>query len=405
MNRESTHVIPQRPAYGMGKDFRQQSTSAGAVALSIRNWATVVALVALAFPTLLMSEIAGRVIFPHYIALAVIIPILTLTGQACWSTVKPIIPVLAMIFISTLINITSTNLLVAGFHSLHLVAIALLAGCSGVLALRFAKFTILAYVAAILLAQTSIVLGFASWVEWLLVVKDGASALRVSAFATEPSYAAMIILVLTRFVICFDIGWLSPPRFGLILAALLATLSLFALISAILLLAMYLNRRGDIRAMAIVVVGGSLLLFVSTSTDFFTGRLQALDFTRGAEGLGTGTVRLLPYIYMGQILPHNPLPLFFGAGAGALEAGFFHAMGRYATVADFLSVHMAGPIYDYGLLAVIPIIFLWNRPRGNIDHGLFVLMTIAIILNTGIGTYLFIIFGTFALLEQRVRAS
>ena len=31
------------------------------------------------------------------------------------------------------------------------------------------------------------------------------------------------------------------------------------------------------------------------------------------------------------------------------------------------------------------------------------LLTVAVLLNTGIGSYLFILFGTFALLEQRLR--
>ena len=403
MNRETAQVISQRSAHGLGTDFAQRSKTIGAAAIGIRNAVTVIAFVSLSFPTLLMFEFGGRLIFPHYAALAIVIPVLFLMGQASAQTVKPVLPVLAAIFLSTAIHSTTADLAVAGFHSLHLVAIMLLAACPGIVALRFAKTVIIIYAVAILLAQSLVVVGLSNVVDWLLIVKDEVGTPRVAAFATEPSYAAMILLILARFVIVLDIRWFTPVRLGLILGSLVATLSLFALISALLILAMYLHRRGDIRAMLIVLFGGALLLVAISYTDFFAARLSALDLSRGATGLGTGTVRLQPYLYMISILPSNPWPIVYGAGAGNLEQTFFYALGNFGSSAGRLTMHMAGPIYDYGLMAVLPILLWWNQPKNLVERSLYLLLTVAVLLNTGIGSYLFILFGTFALLEQRLR--
>ena len=66
-------------------------------------------------------------------------------------------------------------------------------------------------------------------------------------------------------------------------------------------------------------------------------------------------------------------------------------------------MHMAGPIYDYGLMAVLPILLWWNKPNKLVERSLYLLLTLTVLLNTGIGSYLFILFGSFALLEQRLR--
>ncbi|BDW83633.1 hypothetical protein MACH24_30710 [Erythrobacter sp. Dej080120_24] len=400
---EFADVNSQRAAKGKNANLARRPAARAAMSSKIGTAVTVMALVALAFPNSLMFDLDGRVIFLHYLALAIAIPLLILLRQATLQTVKPVLPVLGMISVSTLINYSSADLVVVFFHVLHLIAIMLLAACPGAVAMRFAKVTIMIYAVAILLAQILILVGASSIVEWLLISNGDGGAARVAAFATEPSYAAMLLLIFTRFVMVFEIEWLNPRRLGVIIGALLATLSLFALISALLILAMYLYRRGDIRAMVLVLAGGGMLLTAVSFTGFFTDRISALDLSLGAEGLGTGSVRLQPYLYMGTILPSNPWPLLFGAGAGYLEQAFYYDLGNFGSSASRLTMHMAGPIYDYGLAAVLPILFMWNRPENLGERSLYLLMAVAVMLNTGIGSYLFIIFGTFALLEQRFR--
>lgn len=351
-----------------------------------------------------MFELSGQMIYPHYIALLVVSPVLLVLGQETRATIVPALPILSAITISTIINLQTADLLVALFHAFHIVAVIILAGSPAPVALRYAKVSILIYAAAIFFAQALILSGLASQAEWLLILQNDMGAMRVAAFATEPAYAALTILILARFVLMIDIAWMTPARLSFILLALLATLSLFALVSAVLLLAMYLQRRGDIRAMAIVLLAGALLLVVVSQTQFFADRFSALDLARGAEGLGTGSVRLQPYIFIASILPANVIPLFVGAGAGYLEQAFFYELGNYGLGQGRLSMHMAGALYDYGLLAILPILFWWNRPANPISRALYIGMTIAVMLNTGIGSYLFVLFGTFALIEQRLRS-
>jgi hypothetical protein len=360
------------------------------------------ALIALCFPTLALIPIGGRILFPHYVALAIAIPVLFVLRP---HTLRPVLPVLGFILLSSALNINTVSIPIAVFHSLHLVAIALLAGVPSGLPLRFAKATIMIYCITILLTKVLVAIGLGGLVEGLLVQREGLTESRVSGFATEPSYAAMILLILSRFVIVCDCDWFAPRRLALVVGALLASLSLFALIAAVLILAMYLLERSNMLAFRAVLLGGIVMLLGLNLTNFFADRLISLDLSEGLMGLRSGTVRLLPYVYLADILPENPLPLFVGAGAGALEPAFFQDLGQYHTMHGQLTTHMAGPLYDYGLLAILPILLLWNRPRGLVARGLFISTAVLVMLNTGIGTYLFILFGVFGLLEQKHRSA
>lgn len=369
--------------------------------LRVSDAFTLLVFITLCFPTLALIQLGSSVVFPHYMALAIAIPVLFVLRPLA---LRPVLPVLGVILFSSALNINTVSIPIAVFHSLHLVAIALLAGAPGGLPLRFAKATIMIYSITILLTQVLVALGLGGLVEGLLLQSEGLTETRVAGFATEPSYAAMILLILSRFVIVCDVDWLGPWRLALVLGALMASLSLFALLSAVLIIAMYLLERSNMRAMLAASVGGIVLLMGLGLTEFFTVRLNLLDLSAGVMGLGSGTIRLLPYVYLAEILPENPWPLIVGAGAGTLEPIFFQDVGRYYTIHSRLTTHMAGPLYDYGLLAILPILLLWNRPRGLVARALFISMALLVMINTGIGTYLFILFGVFALLEQKRRS-
>lgn len=362
----------------------------------------LLSLTALCYPALAMIRLGGSILFPHYVVLAFAMPVFFARRPIF---LKPVLPILGVIAVSSLINANTVSLYIALFHSLHLMAAALLASCPGWLALRFAKATLLIYAVTILMTQVLVAVDLGALVEGLLVQKEGLTNTRVLGFATEPSYAGMIMLILARFVIVCDPYWFGPRRLALVLGALLASLSLFALISAILILAMLMLERGVKRAILGVLVASAVLIVGMSQTDFFAARLAEIDLSQGLRGLDTGTPRLLPYVYMVEVLPENPWALFVGAGAGAFEPAFFTALGQYVTANDYLATHMAGPLYDYGLLAILPILFLWNRPEGLAARALFIAMSLVIMLNTSIGTYLFILYGTFALLEQRLRTA
>lgn len=405
MKREAAQMISQRSVHGLGMGSAQRSTSNDAIRLWASKAFTLIALITLVFPTVGMFETGGRLIFFYYLALVIAIPALLLFGQLSLRSTISILPVLATIVLSTLVNIDSARLSVVVFHTLHLLAIAFLASGSGRLALRFAKAIVVIYAIVILFSQAMLLVGLQELVSWLLVRKDGIAAVpRVAAFATEPSYAAMILLILSRFVLVIDKAWMTTRRLALILGAMLACLSLFGVISAILLLAMALMEQGKTRGMIGVLVGGAVLLIGVSNSEFFASRLAEMDFSRGAQGLGTGTIRLLPYIHVGELLQENPLQFFYGAGAGAFDAIFFMDVGRFYTANQHFSTTMAGFVYDYGIFGVIYILIAWNRPKRFSSRILYVAMSLSIMLNTGIGTYLFVLYGVFALQEQRARS-
>lgn len=405
MNKSSEQVIPQRSIYSLGTDFAKRPTSYN----TTRSWAskvfTLIALITLAFPTLGMFEATGRMIFLYYLVLVIAIPALLLLGQLSLFSITLILPVLATIILSTLVNMESARLSVVGFHALHLVAIGFLAASPSQLVLRFAKVTITIYVITILSTQALMIVGLQELVSWLLVQKDSVAAVpRVAAFATEPSYAAMILLILARFVLVFDTAWMTTRRLALILVSMVACLSLFGVISAILLLAMALMEHGKTRGMMGVLVGGAVLLLGISSSDFFATRFADLDLSQGARGLGTGTIRLLPYIYVGELLQNDTLTFLLGAGAGSFDERFFFEVGRYYTANQHFSTTMAGFAYDYGIAGVLFILIFWNNARRWPSKVLFIIMSLAIMLNSGVGTYLFVLYGVFALQEYRAKS-
>lgn len=405
MNKSSEQVIPQRSIYSLGTDFAKRPTSYN----TTRSWAskvfTLIALITLAFPTLGMFEATGRMIFLYYLVLVIAIPALLLLGQLSLFSITLILPVLATIILSTLVNMESARLSVVGFHALHLVAIGFLAASPSQLVLRFAKVTITIYVITILSTQALMIVGLQELVSWLLVQKDSVAAVpRVAAFATEPSYAAMILLILARFVLVFDTAWMTTRRLALILVSMVACLSLFGVISAILLLAMALMEHGKTRGMMGVLVGGAVLLLGISSSDFFATRFADLDLSQGARGLGTGTIRLLPYIYVGELLQNDTLTFLLGAGAGSFDERFFFEVGRYYTANQHFSTTMAGFAYDYGIAGVLFILIFWNNARRWPSKVLFTIMSLAIMLNSGVGTYLFVLYGVFALQEYRAKS-
>lgn len=364
---------------------------------------TLLSLIALCFPSIGMIRLDSGIIFPHYFTLALTIPVLLLNRPVAPVTV---LPVIALIFLSSLINLNTADLKIAGFHIMHLIAAGLLSGCSRSLGLGFAKITLIIYAVTILVTQLFAAIGIGGIFEELFTVqKESLNSTRVSAFATEPSYAGLIMLIMSRFVIVTDIKWFNWKRLGLIITGLLASLSLFSLISVAMIMAMYLYQRGKERSSLGLLTVTILLLVTTYFTDYFEIRLNSLDLSAGVQGLRSGTIRILPYFYIIEILPNNMWPIFVGAGAGMLEPEFFINLGQFYTMNNSLPTHMAASIYDYGLPSILVILFLWNRPNKITERVLFLLMAILMMTNTGMGTYLFVIFGIYALLEQRLRTT
>lgn len=366
-------------------------------ALGLPDLATFFALTALTFPSLMMFEYQGQMIFPHYIALVIAIPILFAVRPT--AILSCIIPLL-IIFMSSMLNANEFSFGIAMFHAFSFISIAFLSSSRIGSVLKFAKSALLVYAWGIFALQILAFLGYGSFIEQFLVQKEGIAGTRISGFATEPAYAGLIMLILGRFILSIDPNWMSPRRLAFVLGAMVASLSLFSLLAAILLLALYVGRSGRIRTLVGVFFGGVVLVLIVASTDFFISRIEALNFSAGALGLGSGTIRLLPYIYLSDILRGDVWPLIWGAGAGQFEPQFFLNVGRYHTNNETLTAHMAAAIYDYGLPIVLWVIYSFNRFASPIVRAIYLVMAILVILNTGLGTYLFILYGVFSLLER-----
>jgi hypothetical protein len=374
---------------------------AGAESAGLSDVLVYLSLFAIAFPSPFLFRIGSHLIFPHYLVLMLAIPVLVAQRPLL---ILPLLPTLAALSISTVLNPYRTSLTVVASHGLHLIAIGILSSRSFKQALHFAKLAVVAYVVAILLAESAVLGGRGDLVSGLLVAtSDFPGQPRIAAFATEPAFAGMILLILCRFILMHDPAWLSSGRLVLVLLAMLMTLSLFSILAAFLLLVMCLHRMRRTRALIGMLVGAAILALASWSSDYFAQRIAGLDPSLGLMGLGSGTIRLLPFMYLFEAIHRNFWMVLWGEGADSFGNAFFLEIGQFNTAGDQLSGHMAAVIYDYGLLAVIPF-FFWSRPKRLFEQVLYLLMTLLILINTGIGTYLFLIFGVYALVEQGSRS-
>ena len=371
--------------------------------LSVSDVIIYLSLCTIVFPMPLLIDMGGTLIFAHYMSLSLAIPAIILRRPIPFS--PAVLATLCLIFISTLVNLFTASMIVAVFHGLHLLAIWLLSSIKLRAAVGFAKFTVTAYVAVIFLAQLLILLGLEAFAEEMLIlVPDKNAGHRISAFATEPAFAGLIILILTRFLVVFDPAWLSLRRMYMIFVAVALLNSLFAFLSAILIALIHFHRSRGFHGWSAALLSCIFIPLAFVYSGGLIERSQELEFSMDLMGLGSGTIRLLPYIYLfSDLLSDNVAHvLLFGAGADAFQAKFFSDVGQFYTAGDQLSGHTAAMIYNYGVPFVLSW-FFWNRPSNKVDWLFYFAICTLVFLNTGVGSYLFLILGIFGRVEQRNR--
>lgn len=271
-----------------------------------------------------------------------------------------------MIFISTIANAGNTSLQVAAFHLFHLAAVSTLSSYWFKQSLNSAKIVLTSYVILIFFSEAIILLNLPDVVaSFSIITEVNSGARRIAAFATEPAFAGLVMLIMSRFVLMHDPAWMTKYRQALILIAMYLTQSFISFLSALLLLAM-LQRRMRY-SLGWTIIGACLLLSAFAASGYFSQRVEGIDTSSGFMGMGSGTIRILPLAYLFEAITQNPLAIIIGAGAGSFQDEFFIAIGQYYTKNDQLSGHMAAIIYDYGIAAVAPLFFGTDLTKCSIE--------------------------------------
>ncbi len=365
---------------------------------TIQTFLFTAALVVLSFSDLFIFPVGGKLVFGHYIVLVFIIPFVLLRQPGAIRSVA--IP-LILILVSVVVNVNSAVLAIALFHTLHFIAIATLAAFPLDVVGRATRRVLSVLVVLIVVLGLVNAAGFGALLPDMLTVADkGNGQLRFKAFTTEPAAAGIVLLVLSRYVLLTDLASVRTRDIVFVLVALVLLFSLNGLVIAAILLATYFLETRKLKAVLILGVFIAVAIFGILQVPYFAERLARFDPTQGALGYGTATIRFLPYIYLGNELSAGVPFLVFGEGAGVFQAKFFYALGQEYTVNDRLAGHMAAMLYDYGLPLILAILLMYRSrsPGRMLTH----LLTSAIVFfNSGIGTYLFILYGTFSLLEKR----
>jgi hypothetical protein len=358
----------------------------------------VLSLLTLVFPALFAINAEYRLIYGHYFGFALLIPFALLQ---CPMRIRLVLFPIGLILLSTVINFGRAEILVAVFHALHLLAVVALSAYNLPAMIKITRRVLSAMILLVIGLGLIELFGLAAILPEIFYVADPSSGTyRLTALTTEPAAAVIIILILSRFIMMAAPGTVRGRDIALVLVALIMAKSLNGIIVGGLLLGTYVLEQRRLSAVAMLILAGSFGLVVLSQNAYFSERLAELDFSKGPMALGTGSIRLLPYTYIGDTLQHSPAILFWGAGAGDFESGFFRAYGQYFTSNDRLSGHMAESLYDYGIFFVLAIAFL-NRPKKPAQLITYLLTTIVVFLNAGIGTYLFILYGAYSMMERK----
>ena len=292
----------------------------------------------------------------------------------------------------SLINFSSSSAVTVIFH-LSLITFAFVLASIDFSVNKTLKVILRSYILITFLAFLAIFFNIGLLIEMLGFVinyKDG--IYRINAFATEPSYAAFLISLIWFFLAKENL--ISTKETFLVIASLILLKSLYGLLLALLIFLQIMDlRRLHLKFHKYIFflsIAALYLIFFDTflinklnNVLVFTGPSSELDIQSGAAA-----VRLLPYVYMFSSDLGSTFSIF-GSGAGVFQNQFYNDYAYLFTEGVVLSGHMAGVIYDYGILTFLAIfiIFVKKFPAKKYVSYPFVIL---LFLNTGIGTYLFV---------------
>lgn len=365
---------------------------------SISKILFVLSLLSLCLPRLFLLPIGGGLVFGHYLILMTYGFIALLQAPGVLRFVG--LPVL-LILASSLINSSDFSPMVAVFHCINLIWIALMAKQDPDYVASIVEKLLTFLVSMILVFAVMRFVGLHSLLPSGAFTDDRHTGqIRLMAFATEPAATGLILMILSRYLIV-----VAPERFTqkfliMTLTGSVLMLSINGIVAGLLIILSYLSKTRNFKAIAFLLVCVAAGAAAVTQIGYFSERLGGLSLTDGVMGFGTGTIRLLPYVFLGEEMRDGVSFLFLGLGAGSFQNEFFASIGQYVTSHDTLSGHMAAAIYDYGVFFPL-VILLLHRPANPLDFGVHVLATLLIFLNAGVGTYLFVLYGTFSLLQQK----
>ena len=301
--------------------------------------------------------------------------------------------IISLLILSTLINFFTASFITAIFH-LSLVTFAFVLASIDFPIIKSLRLVLWSYIFITLIAYLANVLNIIFLIDILDFAIDASEdEFRINAFATEPSYAAFLISLLWFSLAKNDL--ISSKETALVILCLLLLKSLYGLFLIFLILAQIIDLRIFFKFHKYLIFLIILIIYLIFFDTFLINKIEsALIFSDSSFQLdvesGPAAVRFLPYVYMFNQEIESAYTMF-GSGAGIFQNKFYNEYGYLFTEGDALSGHMAGVLFDYGLLFTLAIIYIFIKrfpAKKYVSYPYIILL----FLNTGIGTYLFVIY-------------
>jgi len=349
-------------------------------------------IVSLCLPILFMYSAGGTYLYLYYVLGAGII-MASIWYRAKWPTLL-VATALIMLLVS-LFNIASTRLSVLVFQLFFIVLLAVHSRLpfERINFKAIITYIYYAYCFVLILSGVIDLIGLAQFLpDMFYIIERDNGGFRFNAFATESSYAALLLLIFYRYLYRESEGKLNVGFLMITLLSIYFTKSVYGVISILLILSMQvLSVRASMK-IPLLVIGGGIILFLLFSSEYFFGRLSGLAESQSVEGMGTAGIRLLPIVFFIEKLQnHVPYWLITGNGAGSMSIEFYESVGRFYTEEGRFSTHMIGFIHDYGMLPII-LLAKYALPKDTMQQIFYMTMFILISTNAGFATYLFFIF-------------
>lgn len=353
--------------------------------------------VTLTLPGIFIIPVGSTYLYGFYIT-GVLLIVAQVFYRTRWPTLL-LMTAVYMIFCAA-INFSSTQISVLIFYLFILVLMACFSreGHSSKTLSRIVMYFFYGYVFVLFLSIFIDLIGAQSLLpNFVYVLDQHGRGYRFNAFATESSYAALLLLVFYRFLYRYNGSSLNLSLLCLTIGAIFITKSIYGVIAMILILAMHVDNVKASMKLPLLFASGAIIIGLIASSPYFIERLVSLQNSNEVEEMGTAGIRLLPVVFFFEQLQNKPLwMLLFGNGVGSMNLTFYEEVGKNFTENEGFSTYMIGFIYDNGIIP-LALILKYAMPKNKKQKLLYFAIFILISTNSGFGTYLFL---TFIILER-----
>ena len=350
-------------------------------------------LVILCVPSLFLIEIEGVGYFFGYYLVGIVLIALTALYRTRWPSQLVIAGV--VMIVNSAIHAGSTRLGVLFFDLFFLILFAVFSrySYSQYYFTRLVRSLFWVYCGTLVFCGLMDIIGLNLILpSFLYTIDRETGGFRYHAFATESSYAALLLLIFYRYLFRESDGKLPLRYLFFVSLSIFIAKSMYGMLSLCVILFLHLSYSRKSYKIPLAMFFSMIMVYGVSVSEFFINRILMLVNSESLIQTGSAGIRLLPIVFfIEQLYERSFLFLLFGNGAGSMGPLFYEKIGHFYTSSEQLATHMIGFVYNYGLIPII-LVSNFTVSKVRIHQAFFIVMFLLVATNSGFGTYLFLIF-------------